>query len=117
MDSVSRGSIFPVSLLLNKSVSAIPSMNFYYTTTRSAPTQHPASGNVVAESPPVPSARGPFSIFLPSVMSPGYSTVPKDTTFNWNTSGVAPGQYYLCVSMNDGLNTGTYCSDAPVAVQ
>lgn len=117
MDRVSRGSIFPVSILLNKPLSAIPTMNFYYTTTRSAPTQHPASGNIVSESPPVPSARGPFAIFLPAVSSPGFSSVPKDTTFNWNTGGVAPGQYYLCVSMNDGLNTGTYCSDAPVAVQ
>ena len=117
MDSVSRGSIFPVSILLNKPLSAIQTMNFYYTTSRSAPTQHPASGNIVSDTPPVPSARGPFSIFLPAISTPGFSTVPKDTTFNWNTSGVAAGQYYLCVSMNDGLNTGTYCSDAPVAVQ
>ena len=117
MDVVARGSTFPVSILINKPVSAIPTINFYYTTTRSSPTQHPASGSIVSPPPPSPSTPGPFTIFLPAVLSNVYSKVAQNLTFNWTTSGVAQGQYFLCVSLNDGLNSGTYCSEAPVMVQ
>lgn len=118
MDRVARGAIFPVSILLNKAPTALTSIKFYYTTNRSNPTQNPASGSLdVPTTPPSPSARGPYSIFLPSILSTRYTSVAQDVTFNWNTGGVPAGQYYLCVSLNDGLNGGTYCSDAPVAVE
>jgi hypothetical protein len=117
MDRVSRGSNFPVSLLLNKAPGAISTYDFFYTTTPSAPTQHPANGSIDSPTPQGPSPRGRHNIFLPSVLSTVYTTVEQNVVFNWDTTGVNPGHYYLCVRLNDGINSGTYCSDAPVAVQ
>ncbi len=98
MDRVSRGSKFPVSLLLNKAPGAISSYKFYYTTSPGAPTQHPANGSIDSLPNPSPSPRGPHTLFLPSVLSNVYSSVAQNLVFNWDTNRVNPGQYYLCVN-------------------
>ena len=79
MDRVSRGSKFPVSLLLNKAPGAISSYRFYYTNSPGAPTQHPANGSINSPLPnPGPSPRGPHTLFLPSVLSNVYSSVAQE---------------------------------------
>jgi len=36
--------------------------------------------------------------------------------FAWDTTGVNPGEYYMCVVVADQHNSATYCSEAPVKV-
>jgi len=117
IDTVTHGVTFPISILLNKGASTLSSIQFYYTTDRSNPTQHMAAGSLDTPPTPGPGGSGPFWQYLPLVRNGALTTVAEDLTFNWNTSSVTAGQYYICAHLEDGLNTGTYCSDAPVQVQ
>ena len=116
MDTVTHGTSFPVSLNLNKRKDTIGSFLFYYTTSPASPTQHRASG-AFASPPGPPVVYGPNSLFLPVIISPGVTQAAADVIFNWDTTNVTPGEYYLCVVMDDNLNSNTNCSEAPVAVQ
>jgi len=41
---------------------------------------------------------------------------PQAIRFKWDTTGVSPADYYICVIANDGKNAVLYCSDAPAKV-
>jgi hypothetical protein len=116
MDTVIHGTSYPVSLNLNKRKDTIGSFLFYYTTTLASPTQNRASG-AFASPPGPPVVYGPNSLFLPVITSPGVKQAAADVIFDWDTTNVTPGEYYLCVVMDDTLNSNTNCSEAPVAVQ
>ncbi|MBN1537123.1 MAG: hypothetical protein JW908_10365 [Anaerolineales bacterium] len=117
--NVQIGNKFSISLNLNKSLDALQSWRFFYTTTPSQPMQHSAavslsssSGETIIDLPPAN-----FTAFLPVISSSpafNYDESTGDLTFIWNTNGVSAGEYFLCGEFNDGLNSNIYCSSVPV---
>jgi hypothetical protein len=110
---VAKGTPYAIKLGLNKPASQIVSRTFYYTTDPQQPTQHAAQ----AFSAPPPS--GPNQVYLPFAGRPGAEGEPiaNPLDFVWDTSGVAPGTYYVCATLGDGTNSTTVCSDATITVQ
>jgi hypothetical protein len=111
MDQVKSGNTFPFLLKSNKTAGELTELNFYYTTSLSNPTQHAA----------VEYVRDPISAsvftFLPLTISPSYDDYEQeDIRFIWDTSGVSPADYYICVMADDDYNPVSYCSNAPVKV-
>lgn len=112
VDQVAQGIPFPVQITLNRTPSTV-SLTFFYTTTLANPTQFPAQ----LYTPPTPA--GPLKLFLPMLFKdyPTYDIFPEpNVTYLWDTTNVPPGTYYICVRTNDGYNTATYCSEAPMNV-
>jgi hypothetical protein len=111
VDQVAHGTPFPIELSINRDVSQL---SYYYTTDRHNPTQTPA------QQFSTPPATGPFFVFLPIAdrnASAELAGLPATTnSFVWDTSGVAPNVYYVCVTATGGGNTATYCSETPVVV-
>jgi hypothetical protein len=131
VDSVTRGNPFPVQIGLNKSPNELTSIAFYYTDNLQNPTQHRAEEYLPLSSPGLPLVNGGLQpgphlvesqtqIFLPAVLrNPIASDIPpveNAVDFAWDTSGVVPGEYFVCVVAADQFNSGTYCSEAPVQV-
>jgi hypothetical protein len=128
VDGVMQGTPYPIELTLNKDASAIQYIDYYYTTSVSQPTQNyigRATPNAIAveeiqpqNEPYVPSQVATAQ-YLPLLMR-SYSKYiplqPNQVRYLWNTSAVAPGEYYICASASDGLNLATYCSKAPLQV-
>jgi hypothetical protein len=104
------GSPFPVKLALNKDAKQLSMVEYYYTTDPNNPTQHVAQAVPIAPPGPLPPAMD-NKIYLPLITREfsGFETI-----FNWDTTGVAPGDYYLCASLRDNYNQATYCSDVTV---
>ena len=109
----------------------IRSTDFYYTDDPNFPTQHPAAeytnlskvhnlnGTHVFENKPQ-TAQMLQTLLLPITTNdyvpsdlPG---VVNEINYDWDTGSVAPGDYYICVKVNDGINEATYCSEATVEV-
>jgi hypothetical protein len=111
-ESISAGTPFPIIFALNKQARSLRSLQFFYTTDRSAPTQHPLI--LITPNNPTPSPRGKAPLFLPIIIN-GPSIGTSDTM--WNTSSVAPNSYYICAQANDGYNTSMSCSEVPVQVR
>lgn len=113
VDSVVKGSTFPIQVVFNKPEDEL-FLQFYYTTNPNTdPTQHRAE-EVASETTP-PDDPGPYDVFLPLVTN-SFSSTFEGVVFDWDTSSVATGQYYICVVANDGYNSITFCSEAPVQV-
>ena len=111
MDQVQAGSLFTIILKANKPASEFTALTSYYTTSLSDPTQYPAT----VYSPPAHS--GPFSSFLAQVTNQFIEEYdPQAIRIKWDTTGVSPADYYICVVANDGKNSVLTCSDAPVKV-
>jgi hypothetical protein len=110
MDQVKAGIAFPIEY---KSDKVLPqsAFTFYYTSTLLSPRQHIA----LAWTAQILSSQT-VKIFLPILTTPlslGSSDVSR---FQWDTRGIAPGQYSICVDVNDGKNIATTCSSAPVEI-
>jgi hypothetical protein len=105
-----------VQLDLNRPVSTVTNVAYYYTTNRSDPTQTRATAWTGTN------PAGPNRVFLPFVdrgaaAAGGSDTLPQaDLTFRWDTRGVPDNTYYLCAVITIAPNTATYCSQAPVIV-
>ena len=107
----------PYAVLLSKFFpsQSIDSLTLYYTTDpAAAPYQHLL--NVYVAPPPV--TWGPYELFLPSVMRHwlGSAGTQSDFQYVWDTTGVTPGEYYICAAASNTLNTATFCSQVPVTV-
>ena len=111
MDQAKTNSTFTFLLKANKPAASLSTLDFYYTTTLSNPTQHPAVEYVRDVIPT------PVFTFLPLTIATQYDDFDQeDIRFVWDTSGVSPADYYICVIADDGLNNASYCSNAPVKV-
>lgn len=129
--SVTKGTSFPIRIGINKPPMEVSSITYYYTDDVSDPTQNRAKEFLGISSHKYLSG-GSFqdegllsselqhAIMLPITMK---NFVPEDipfvengVTFNWDTSAVEPGEYYICVLASDDHNEGTYCSEAPMRV-
>lgn len=113
-DEVRQGQAFPIEVGVNVSPSSLQAINFYYTTTRSEPTQRPAARAASAQASP---QAGANRVLLPLVSLPLLNpVVGNPLTYRWDTSGVAPGTYYICSTASTGGSVATYCSETPVVV-
>ena len=108
-ESVKSGDGFGIQATFSKDLSA-NQITYYYTTDRANPTMHKV---VMVTPPPAPAPAPPaaYTVFLPSVRLGA-----PISGYAWDTTGVTPGEYYICIVANDGYNTSTTCSEAPVLV-
>lgn len=108
---VTIGNILKIGFNLNKTMPG-SQLDFYYTDDPGNPTQHPV---LVADAP-----LGPLEVdaakkfFLPFMLKPMPEYMEISQSLPWDTSGAAPGEYYICAVANDGYNQTTFCSEAPV---
>ena len=115
-DRVPRGVPFPVKMVLNKRLAETGLSYFYTTDPKNHPQQQAAR---VYLSRPSLSTNSPYRVYLPVINSnfdPTDVPPPNSVTYNWDTSPVPPGDYYICVSATDSLNQTSVCSDVPVQI-
>lgn len=115
VESAARGTPFPIQIKTNESPDSL-SLTFYYTIDLNNPTQHPAQ----AYTPPAAALpQGSVQIYLPVAPRAGdpfLQQLNPDFTYLWDTTGVTPGEYYVCTVAADGHNRAIYCSDAPLII-
>ncbi len=112
-DQVEQGNNLPIRIMLNKPADQITFLNYYYTDNPNDPSHYkPALEYVPANYLP-----GTSTVFLPLVVKVKQTDPFSGITYLWDTDGVARGNYYICVSMDDGYNSNTNCSDAFVTVK
>lgn len=101
------GTAFPIEFSTSESINDL-TVDLFYTSDLSDPFQNLVIP--VGNPSPPPSQ---VKIYLPMISntSGGSGT---DPIINWDTSGIAPGSYYICGQFYDGLNTTVYCSGVPV---
>jgi hypothetical protein len=125
--SVSKGGLFPVQIALDRSPDELKNVNFFYTTNPNLPTQNLAvtlPGSSTTQSSGSGSAlssiEANFRLYLPLSVSRYYTLnfqpITNGVNFAWDTSSVAPGEYYICALVEDDFNQATYCSTSPVQV-
>lgn len=115
-DRVPRGVPFPVKMVLNKPPEETGLSYFYTTDPKNHPQQQ--SARVYLSSPSL-SSTAQYRVYIPMISSkfdPSDVPPPNSVTYNWDTSLVPPGDYYICVSATDSHNQSTVCSDVPVQV-
>ncbi len=115
-DEVRRGQPFDIETGINLPLSSIDAIRFYYTTNRNQPTQNLAQryGAGGAPGPTVPSTN---SVYLPMVTRGMQNpVVGNPLNFEWDTTNVTPGSYYICSALEVSTETFTYCSETPVVV-
>ncbi len=118
VETISQGHPAEIRLLLKTPVAELTSLDVYYTTDRSLPSQHPAARYTP------PTISGPFIQFLPMALrlpltkftDPFIDSLSADVIYWWDTSGVSPGTYYICAVASDGYTTAAYCSQAPFQI-
>lgn len=127
IDQVIRGTIFPITLGLNKPPSQIVTSKYFYTNDLNNPKQHVASQKLAIGAEDIGSLTSSESIlagtnrvmvpiilkhFVPVDLPPAANQV----VYQWDTASVSPGDYYVCAELFDGVNIALYCSEAPVKV-
>jgi hypothetical protein len=108
MDRVQAGIPYAITITANKTSTSFNQLTYYYTSSLLIPQQHIANAYIY------PFPAGPYYQFLPITSA---DSVPNTIIFQWDTTGVNPNNYYVCVVANDGNNQGTFCSDAPVKIE
>lgn len=110
------GDKFTIQVKLSKPSSQLKNIQYFYTIDRHSPVQNwnPISYNGVQTQPPAKS--GGRLIYLPNIQSQ-YDSDPTHAYFLWDDTGVAPGDYYICVQVADQVNQAAYCSQVPVKVR
>jgi hypothetical protein len=111
-----QGGKFTIQARLSKPSSQLRDIQYYYTTNPHAPPQSwiLMRYNVTQAQPPAMS--GSHMIFLPNIQNQ-FDADPTSSYFLWDTTGVAPGDYYICTQVADQVNQAAYCSEVPVKVR
>lgn len=114
IDTAVQGSVFPITILLNKPLTELKTIDFFYTDNPSNPTQHLAGSYTATISQ---AETGQYRAYLPMTRTSGSNGLPGyPFTYHWNTSGVPAGEYFICTRTDDGYQQTTYCSQAPVQI-
>jgi hypothetical protein len=111
-NTVSQGDLY--RLELNK---LFPEQNFnvtlFYTTNPSVqPMQRQIALSQQQNTPP---DGGEHMVYLPIVVNQRNWSA-SDMEYLWDTTGVTPGDYYICAQVSDGLNEAVFCSEAAITV-
>jgi hypothetical protein len=91
-------------------------VNLYYT---ADPTNNPKQHPVVLHNPPPPTSPvGPYTINLPIITNGSLDPVlgNGDLEYQWDTSSVQLGNYYICAEVFDNFNLAIFCSEASVTI-
>jgi hypothetical protein len=111
MDEVQRGTPYTIRFVTSQSD---VSYKAYYDTDR-----NPSNGLMPVRILAPSVEHGQYTVFLPlafaSYLDP--DTRAAGSAIRWDTAGVPPGEYWIAVEVNDGLNTILWYSEAPVAVR
>ncbi len=110
-DTVTTG--LPYTIKMQANLTPGTTLTYYYNT---AP--YSTSGRKLAAAYVPPPPAGTHFAYLPIAMAryAGAAAADSSLPYAWNTSGVAAGTYYISVDINNGYNTTTIYSDAPVVV-
>jgi hypothetical protein len=84
----------------------------YYTTAPTSSCGGTLIGRIVHSGSPLP---GPFRVYLPLVMA-GEASSPSLRTYTWSDPPTTPGEYYIQILTEDGLNATCWTSNAPLVV-
>ncbi len=110
VDEVSQGQPYTIRFTSSK---APITYHVYYDTDR-----NPGNGRT-----PVQAYRGDdpppdgFRVVLPVVYRSDAGVGPRSYTLTWDTSDVPLGQYWISVDADDGYNSTTWYSEAPINVK
>jgi hypothetical protein len=110
-DTATQGQPYTIKMLAN--MTPVTVATYYYNSTK-----YSSAGRKLAlEFTPSP-APGNNHAYIPLVamLSAGAPVDSSNVLYGWDTSNVTPGTYYLSVDLNDGYNTTTVYSDAPVTI-
>jgi hypothetical protein len=124
LDKVRRGDVYPIRYALTGTPPLTLSV-YYDTDTNpyngrqfigSAQVSVPGSSGAAAPVAAAPAGLNsslPHKTFLPLV----FNELCSGNCFNWNTSGVPTGIYYVCLQVEDAYNATYRCSEAPLRVE
>lgn len=116
-ERVFQGENYNIQFDISEYLSA-SNLNIYYTTDPANPTQF--SANIPDLTTVVPP--GNYQVYLPITLASSSGTMNttpaaiSEFNLNWDTTGVPPGEYYICLESNDGYNQAIHCSPTPVEV-
>jgi hypothetical protein len=113
---VNQGSKFTIDVKLSKPSSQLKNVQYYYTTDPHSPMQSWNSIRYNGSQSQPPAIGGSHLIFLPTIQSQ-FDSDPTNTNFLWDTTGVTPGDYYICTQVADQVDQAAYCSQVPVKVR
>jgi hypothetical protein len=121
-ESVVQGEIYPIGISINGSEGTHSYTNelegadlrFYYTTDPSESGMKLINSYSSVSSDTVDDV-GPYKVYLPLVMSTFNKSI-QDHDFVWDTQGVEPGEYHICVEVTNEMHNVIHCSEAPLRI-
>jgi len=121
MDEANSGDLFPIEYDVNSDDAV--DLTFYYDTDKNPGNGRTLIGstsalaNRINSSPPANEINsGSDTIYLPVIMNRALDCQGPGC-FVWNTQGVPPGTYYVCVNTEDNFNSSYRCSEAPMNIR
>jgi hypothetical protein len=119
-DRVEKGKPFPIQLAANDSIVKLNSIEYFYTSNPQNPYQNRALPYIPVGTQPTQGSiesstnlLDARAIYMPFNMA-GYRS--DAISYNWDTTSVNPGEYYICVKASNGVSESITCSEAPVQV-
>jgi hypothetical protein len=116
-DTVPKGSMFPIVYQIKTASQA--SITFYRDTDK-----NPANGRIeIGKSASAQAQQAAASRANPLYLPLLFNGYPRELnlltgdTWNWDTSSVPSGKYYISADVSDGWTTTTWVSDTPVVIQ
>ena len=124
MDQVRRGNVYTIQYELKATPPV--TLSFYYDTDTNSSNGRTLIGTSQVTSltqstqmispigsPPTLTSLLPYKTYLPFITKEPCS----GNCYNWNTSGVPAGTYYICLQAEDPYNSTYRCSEAPIVIQ
>lgn len=108
VDEATQGTIFPIQYTASESNVTVTA--YYDTDTDPGNGRTPVT--VYAPTTTIP-ANLPLRLYMPIHFK---GPAPSGEQIMWDTTGVAPGTYYISLDAGDGVNNVTWYSEAPVNI-
>lgn len=120
MDEVRVGQPFPIKYNVTK---LGVEMTFYYDTDTNPNNGRTLIGSTIVGNSSQTDvvlqanvANTAYQLYLPLIQN-NYIHCDNSDCFIWDTTGVTPGEYYVCIDVDDGINSFYQCSEAPLLVR